>query len=100
VTESVSPQAMEAVKVQLFGREYSVRGHGNTRYVQTLAEFIGERAAEIQRQTRVVTTIDLVILTLLNVTDELFQNKQLKDKSMRELEEKAEKILRAIDRVV
>jgi len=86
--------------VRLFGREYSIRGHGNRSYVQKLAEFINQRGEEIQRQTSVVSTLDLVILTLLNVSDEMFRCKQNRERTLKELEEKTEKLLKTIDRVV
>ncbi|MGO9566777.1 MAG: cell division protein ZapA [Desulfomonilaceae bacterium] len=90
----------EAVKVRLFGREYSIRGHGNKKYIQTLADFIKERADEIQSRATVVSTLDLAILTLLNITDEMFQSRQVKEQTIRELEEKTDRLLKAIDRVV
>lgn len=99
-SEHDSVQLTEAVKVRLFGREYSIRGHGNRKYVQKLADFINERADEVQRHTKVVSTVDLVILTLLNITDEMFQYRQIKEQTIRELEEKADKLLKAIDRAV
>jgi cell division protein ZapA (FtsZ GTPase activity inhibitor) len=86
--------------VRLFGREYSIRGHGNKKYVQKLADFIMERAAAIQEQTTVVSTLDLVILTLLNITDEMFQSKRTKEKTIRELEENTDRLLKTIDRGV
>jgi cell division protein ZapA len=95
-----SGELTEAVRVRLFGREYNIRGHGNKKYVQRLADFMNQRAEEIQRQTKVVATLDLVILTLLNVTDEMFQYKRAKEQTIRELEEKAERLLKTIDRVV
>ncbi len=90
----------EAVKVRLFGREYSVKGHGDKRYVQRLAEFIKERAEIVQSHGTVVSTLDLVVLTLLNITDELFQYKLVKEQTIKELEEKTEKLLEAIDRTI
>jgi cell division protein ZapA (FtsZ GTPase activity inhibitor) len=84
----------------LFGREYSIRGHGNKQYVQKLADFIMERAEAIREQSTVVSTLDLVILTLLNITDEMFQSKRTKEKTIRELEEKTDRLLKTIDRVV
>jgi cell division protein ZapA (FtsZ GTPase activity inhibitor) len=99
-SEAGSADATEAVRVRLFGREYSIRGHGNKKYVQQLADFITERADGIRRQATVVSTLDLVILTLLNVTDEMFQLKRVKEKTIKELEEKTDRLLKAIDRVV
>jgi cell division protein ZapA (FtsZ GTPase activity inhibitor) len=99
-SDAGSEHVTEAVKVRLFGREYSIRGHGNKKYVEMLAAFIMERADGIRQQATVVSTLDLVILTLLNVTDEMFQLKRVKDKTIKELEEKTDRLLKAIDRVV
>jgi cell division protein ZapA len=95
-----SEELTEAVKVRLFGRDYSIRGHGNKKYIETLADFIKQRADEIESRATVVSTLDLAILTLLNITDEMFQSKQVKEQTIRELEEKADRLLKAIDRVV
>lgn len=99
-TAEGSGELTESVKVRLFGREYNIRGQGNRKYVQRIADFINQRADEIQRQTKVVSTIDLVILTLLNVTDEMFQYRRAKEQTIKELEEKAERLLRTIDKAV
>ena len=96
-----SPKELTAaVKVRLFGREYRIKGHGNRKYVEELADYINRTADEIQRNTNVVSTVDLVVLTLLNVTDELFRSRQVKDATMEELEEKTKKLIKAIDRGV
>jgi len=79
----VVPEPTSAVKVRLFGREYSIRGHGNKQYVEMLVDFITERSEAIQRQATVVSTLDLVILTLLNITDEMFQTKEAMGKTIR-----------------
>jgi cell division protein ZapA (FtsZ GTPase activity inhibitor) len=86
--------------VRLFGREYHIRGHGNKQYVEDLAAFISQRADTIQRYGTVVSTIDLVILTLLNITDEMLQDKQAKEQTIKELEEKTDRLLKAIDQAV
>jgi len=86
--------------VQLFGREYSIRGHGNRKYVEDLASFINAKAEQIKTSAKVVSTLDLVILTLLNVTDEFFQCKKVKEQAIKELEEKTERLRKAIDRAV
>jgi cell division protein ZapA (FtsZ GTPase activity inhibitor) len=88
------------VKVRLFGREYNVRGHGAEKRVEDLAEFIKQRMVAVQQRAKVVTTIDLVVLTLLDITDEMFQYKQVKEQTIKELEEKTERLLKTIDRTI
>jgi cell division protein ZapA len=93
-------ESPEAIRVKLFGRDYNIRGHGDTRYVKELADFITERADGIRTSTSVLSTLDLVILTLLNITDEMFQHKSAKEETIKKLEEKTDRLLKAIDRVV
>ena len=95
-----SETAPESVRVRLFGREYSIRGHGDKQYVQELADFINGRAEEIESRTSAVSTLDLVVLTVLNVTDEMFRYQRVTDETIRQLEDKADGLLKAIDRVV
>ena len=65
-----------------------------------MARFINDKAEEIRTKAKVVSTLDLVILTMLNITDELFQSNRIKDRTIRELEEKTERLIKAIDRAV
>lgn len=95
-----STESAGTVKVNLFGRDYSLRGHSDVRHVQELADFITARADEIRSNTSKVAPQDLVILTLLNITDEMFQHKNATEKTIRRLEEKTDRLLKAIDRVV
>ena len=67
------PETDQAVRVRLVGREYTIRGHGNKQYLEELAQFINDKANEIKEKTSVVSTLDVVTLTLLNVADELLQ---------------------------
>lgn len=74
-------QNTDVVRVRLFGREYGIKGHGNVQYVKRLADYINEKAESIKRQSGVVSTMDLAILTLLNITDEKFQEKGLQERN-------------------
>ncbi len=69
------------VRVRLFGREYGIKGHGNVQYVQRLADYINEKAESIRRESGVVSTMDLAILTLLNIADEKFREAGLLERT-------------------
>jgi cell division protein ZapA len=98
--ETGSRESADTVKVNLFGRDYSLRGHGDVRHVQDLADFITAKANEIRTSVSKASTQDLVVLTLLNIADELFQHKNATEKTIRKLEEKTDRLLEAIDRVI
>lgn len=78
------------MKVRLFGREYKIKGHGNTKHVENLAAFINAKAEEIKSRTKVISTLDLVILTLLNITDEMLQREGLQERRVKDAEDKAD----------
>jgi cell division protein ZapA (FtsZ GTPase activity inhibitor) len=67
--------------------------------VEKLAAFINERAEEIRQRTSVVSTLDLVILTLLNITDEMFQREPIQGDTA-ESEEENHKAIETTEKVV
>ncbi len=90
----------QTVKISLFGHECDVLGYGNSREVQKLADFITQRAESIKKKTAAKSTLDLAILTLLNITEEMLQHKHVKEVTIKKLEEKTDRLLKAIDKIV
>jgi cell division protein ZapA (FtsZ GTPase activity inhibitor) len=90
----------EAVNITLFGHEYDIRGYGNSKEVQKIAAFITQRAEGIKKNVSVASTLDLAVLTLLNITNEMFQHKHAKEVTIKKLEEKTDRLLKAIDKIV
>lgn len=74
--------------MELFGRKYTVRGQGSREHIDRLVDFINDRASKIREKTQVITTLDLAILTLLNVTDELFECRFTVQEGIGKVEEK------------
>jgi cell division protein ZapA (FtsZ GTPase activity inhibitor) len=68
--------------------------------VRDLAGYISERAEEIGKNTAVISTLDIAVLTLLNITDELFQERLDRRVTDDELEESAREGEQATDRAV
>ncbi len=97
---SDSGDSTEAVKITLFGHEYDIRGYGNSKEVQRIAAFITQRAEGIKKNVSVASTLDLMVLTLLNITSEMFQHKHAKEVTIKKLEEKTDRLLKAIDKIV
>lgn len=68
--------------------------------MRDLAGYISERAEEIGKNTAVISTLDIAVLTLLNITDELFQERLDRRVTDDELEESAREGEQATDRAV
>ncbi len=97
---NMTGDSTEAVKITLFGREYDIRGYGNSKEVQKIAAFITQRAEGIKKGVSEASTLDLVVLTLFNITNEMFQHKHAEEVTIKKLEEKTDRLLKAIDRIV
>ena len=65
-----------------------------------MAAFITQRAEGIKKHASLASTLDLVVLTLLNITNEMFQHKHDKEVTIKKLEEKTDRLLKAIDKIV
>ena len=84
------------VRVNIYGREYSIRGEGDPSYVSEIAHYVDMKMRQMTDNVTMASSAKVAILAALNVTDELFQ----KERQLRELEEGHGKALgRLADRI-
>ena len=62
-----------AVQVTLLGQQYTVRSESEPDDVAQVAAFVNARLAEVSSASRVVDTLNTVVLTLLNVAGDYLQ---------------------------
>ncbi len=60
-----------SVTVQILGHEYRVRSDGDDEAVQRVAQFLEEMIQKIRSRTTTIDTMDVVVLTALNLANEL-----------------------------
>ena len=84
-----------SISIKILGQEYKVRTRGDHAYVQALSQYINEMVADVQRQGKAITTMDVIAMTMLNMADdvnrtrtELQSFKETLDKRCRQLIEK------------
>ena len=86
----------ESIRVNIYGREYSIRGDGDPGYIAEIAHFVDMKMRQMTDNITMASTAKVAILTALNIADELFQ----KGQQSRELEENHSTILaRLADRI-
>ena len=86
----------ESIRVNIYGREYSIRGDGDPGYIAEIAHFVDMKMRQMTDNITMASTAKVAILTALNIADELFQ----KGQQARELEENHSTILaRLADRI-
>ncbi|MCD4814287.1 cell division protein ZapA [bacterium] len=63
----------KAIKVNIFGSEYSIRGEADESYIQSLAAYLDERMKEIAQSTHLTSPLKISILAGINLADEIFR---------------------------
>ena len=71
------------MRVNIYGREYAIRGEGDGNYIADIAHYVDMKMREMTDNMAMASTAKVAILAALNITDELYQ----KEQQLRELEE-------------
>ncbi len=70
----------ESTRVNIYGREYSIRGEGDPAYIAEIAHFLDMRMRQMTENVAMTSTAKVAILASLNITDELFsKTRQLEE---------------------
>jgi cell division protein ZapA len=83
--------------VTIFGQDYSIRGGEDAAYVRDIAKFVDERMREVASSGSQITSMRVAILASLNIADELFQEKEGRRRTHKELRKRAQKLLKRLE---
>jgi cell division protein ZapA len=89
-----------SVVVHVAGQRYVVRSDADEGYVQTLAGYLNDRIAEVRGSTKPVSLQSLVTLAALNITDDLFSEREKRTALKREVKERSVAALKLLDQEV
>jgi len=90
----------ESVTVNIFGRDYTLRGDADPEYVQRIAAFVDERMGEVARSATVASTAKVAILAAVNIADELFREQRRRLESEASIEDRSDQITRLLAKEV
>lgn len=82
----------ESVKVDIFGKTYTLKGDADSDYVQKVAAFVNARMNEVAGHSTAVSTAKVAILAAVNIADELFREQQKRMEALATLEDKSVQI--------
>jgi cell division protein ZapA (FtsZ GTPase activity inhibitor) len=85
------------VTIEILGHQYSIRTDGDEGYVQRIADYLNNKSREVMETTKTVTTLDVVIMAAINLTDELFQERAAKEALCRSVEEESRRLIHEIE---
>jgi cell division protein ZapA len=85
------------VEIKVFGQTYTVKTDAEEDYIQEVAKYVNEKMEEVLRKTKSVSTLNVAILTALNVADDLLREREKRTALLREVETKSKDLVEKID---
>lgn len=83
--------------VEIFGQDYKIKGVGDPDYINKIAGYVDKKMREIAHSSGIMSQSRIAILAALNITDELYQEKEKNKLSRKELEKQAVELSDLID---
>ena len=80
------------------GHDVSVLSDAADDHVLTIVQHINNKAEEIKRASKNLTTVNIILLVALNLADELFRLRGEKETICSQLENRSEELIHLIDR--
>jgi cell division protein ZapA len=85
------------VEIKVFGQTYTVKSEAEENHIQAVAQFVNEKMDEVLKKTRSVSTLNVAILTALNIADDLLQERRERMALIREVETKSKDLAEKIE---
>ncbi len=89
--------AENLVKVDIYGKEYTVKGQADSSYIESVAEYVDSKMKEVDANVPFESSLRVAILAAMNITDELFSQKSLKNVKNDDIEEKARILVQELE---
>jgi cell division protein ZapA len=85
------------VEIKIFGQTYTVKTDEEEAYIQQVAGYVNEKMEEVLRKTRSVSTLNVAILTALNIADDLLRERDKREALVKEVETKSKSLIEKIE---
>lgn len=81
-------QAKAGTKVEIFGTEYRIKGEANAEYIRRVAAYVDGKMQQLSQASSTASVSKLAILTAINIADELFREREDREKALAALAER------------
>ena len=73
------------VEIKVFGQTHSVKTDAEEAHIHAVAKYVNDKIEEITKKTRTVSSLNVAILTALNIADDLLREKETRMAILREV---------------
>jgi cell division protein ZapA len=87
----------QSVKVNIFGEDYPIKGDADASYIKQVAGYVDLKMKEVSEKVSNKLPLRVAVLAAMHITDELFKEREDKDKKLLGVEEKSQFLLEQLD---
>ena len=88
------------VKVNIFGSEYVLKAEGNHEYIKNIANYVDKKMRDVDKSQKINASVKVAILAALNIADELFQEKEYRDRLLDQINEDSRNLNRMMEEAI
>ncbi len=85
------------IKVNIYGEEYPIKSEAAITYVEEVAWYVDKKMKEVADKLPQNSPAKVAVLAALNIADELYKEREEKEKQLLEVEKKASHLLEWLD---
>jgi len=87
----------QAVKVNIFGEDYPIKGDSDALHIQSVAKYVDQKMKEVAEKISNKLPLKVAVLAAMNITDELFKEREDKEKKLLDVEVKSQSLLELLN---
>jgi cell division protein ZapA len=85
------------VEIKVFGQTYTVKSDAEEDHIQEVAQYVNEKIDDVLKKTKSISSLNVAILTALNLADDLLKEKERRAALLRAIERKSKELTEKID---
>ena len=87
----------EYIKINILGKEYSIKSDVEENYVNQITEYLNQKVEEVLKTTKTVATLNVLVLAAMDIANDYFQVRNLREELTDKVEEKSGSLIDYID---
>ena len=85
------------VEIKVLGKTFTVKTDAEEAHIQEVARYVNDKIDEILKKTRTVSSLNVAILTALNIADDFLKEKEKRLTLLREVGMRSKDLVEKID---
>jgi cell division protein ZapA len=85
--------------IRVLGEDISVLSDSGDEHVETVVKYVNDKVKEIQNTTKTINTVHVAILAALNIADEYYKVKEIKENICQQMESRSEMLIHLINEI-